>query len=70
MIAKNGISDLKVLSSDIEFDDKVSYPYSFTIVCGSNKSSQLNEEGPPGEGGFRLEVYSRDAKMKLEKLNY
>ena len=35
LITKAGISDLKVLSSEIEFDEKVSYPYTFTILCGS-----------------------------------
>lgn len=35
LITKAGISDLKLLSQEIEFDEKVSYPYSFTVVCGS-----------------------------------
>lgn len=64
LITKAGISDLKILSSEIEFDEKVSYPYSFTIICGSLKA------GPAGEGNFELKVYTRDAKMKLEKLNH
>lgn len=64
IITKAGISDLKVLSQEIDFDEKVVYPYSFTIVCGSKNA------GPTGEGNFELKVYSRDANMKLEKLNY
>jgi len=59
MISKAGISDLKVLSQEVEFDAKVSYPYSFTIVCGSK------DAGPAGEGGFEIKVYSRDPKMTL-----
>lgn len=38
MITRAGISNLKLLSSEIEFDEKVSYPYTFTILCGSNKA--------------------------------
>ena len=64
MITKAGITDLKILSAEIEFDEKVSYPYSFTIICGSHKA------GPDGEGNFELKVYTRDAKMQLEKLNH
>ena len=52
LITKAGVSDLRLLSSEIEFDNKVSYPYSFTIVCGSHKA------GPAGEGEFELKVYS------------
>lgn len=64
LITKAGISDLKVLSSEIEFDEKVSYPYTFTIVCGSRYA------GPQGEGHFELKVYTQDSRMKLEKLNH
>ena len=64
LITKAGISDLKVLSSEIDFDEKVNYPYSFTIICGSRYAGQQ------GEGEFEIKVYSRDPKMKLEKLNH
>ena len=64
LMMKAGISDLKVLSSAIEFDEKVSYPYTFTIVCGSRYAGQK------GEGDFEIKVYSRDQKMKLVKLNH
>ena len=64
LITKAGITDAKMLSAEVEFDEKVSYPYSFTIICGSRY------EGPKGEGTFELKVYSRDEKMTLEKLNY
>ena len=64
IMKKAGISDLKLLSSDVEFDENLSYPYSFTIVCGSKNA------GPQGEGEFELKVYSRDKNMKLEKLNH
>ena len=64
LITKAGISDLKTLSSEIEFDEKVSYPYTFTIICGSLKA------GPSGEGNFEFKVYTRDPKMKLDKLNH
>lgn len=64
IIMKAGISDLKTLSSEVDFDSKVDYPYSFTIVCGSQNA------GPEGEGDFELKVYTRDTTMKLEKLNY
>lgn len=58
------VSDLKVLSQEIEFDEKVTYPYTFTIVCGSRLA------GVKGEGDFELKVYTRDNRMKLESLNY
>jgi len=64
IMAKAGITDLKVLSQEIEFDTKVSYPYVFTIVCGSRFA------GVKGEGEFELKVYTRDERMRLEKLNY
>lgn len=64
LICKAGISNLKLLSSEVEFDEKVSYPYSFTIVCGSRAI------GPDGEGDFELKVFSRDSRMTLEKLNH
>lgn len=64
LMTKAGISDLKILSQEIEFDEKVSYPYSFTIVCGSRYA------GPKGEGGFELKVYGRDPNIKIEKLNH
>jgi len=64
IMAKAGITDLKVLSQEIEFDTKVSYPYVFTILCGSRFA------GVKGEGEFELKVYTRDERMRLEKLNY
>lgn len=64
IMCKAGISDLKMLSSAVEFDESLSYPYSFTVVCGSRKP------GSEGEGDFELTVYSRDPKIKIEKLNH
>ena len=64
LVTFSKVTNLKILSAEIEFDERVSYPYTFTIVCGSNKS------GSEGEGNFELKVYTRDPKMKLEKLNY
>ena len=63
-IAQAGISNLKLLSSEIEFDNKVSYPYTFTIMCGSKT------KGKGGEGEFEIRVYSRDPKMELTQLNH
>lgn len=64
LMKKAGISDLSVLSSEIEFDSKVSYPYSFTVVCGSRFA------GAKGEGEFELKVYARDPRVKIEPLNH
>lgn len=64
IIMKAGISDLKMLSAEVNFDSKVSYPYSFTIVCGSRKP------GAAGAGSFELKVFTQDSRMKLEKLNH
>lgn len=64
LMTKAGISDLKILSQEIEFDEKVSYPYSFTVVCGSRYP------GEKGEGEFELKVYARDPRIKIEKLNH
>lgn len=52
LMTKAGISDLKILSQEIDFDDSVSYPYSFTVVCGSRFV------GPKGEGEFELKCYA------------
>ena len=58
------VTDLKTISQEVEFDEKVNYPYSFTVICGSRRA------GREGEGEFELKVYARDPKFKIEKLNH
>ena len=50
-----GISNLKLLSSEIEFDSKDTY----TIICGSKN------KGLEGEGEFELKVFTTDHSMEL-----
>lgn len=64
MMMMHRVTDLKMISSELDFDEKVSYPYSFTITCGSKYP------GRKGEGDFELKVYTRDKRMQLEKLNH
>lgn len=35
LLNKPMLSNQKVISQEIEFDEKVSYPYTFTVVCGT-----------------------------------
>ena len=61
LVNKTALSDLKLLSSEIEFDSKVTYPAEYTIICGSK------DKGLDGEGEFELKVYTTDKKMELTR---
>jgi len=61
MLAKAGISNLKMLSAEVEFEEDGV----FTIVCGA-----AQKKGYKGVGKFEIKVFTRDPTMKLEKLNY
>ena len=61
MLTKAGISNLKMLSAEVDFEEDAVY----TIVCGAAK-----KRGYPGEGKFEVKVYTRDPDAKLERLNY
>ena len=52
VIAKAGISNLSTISAAVEFEEKLEYPYEFTILCGSKVA------GPEGEGSFELTVFA------------
>jgi len=51
--------NLMSVSNDFEFDNTVSYPYTFTLLVANT------EHGPAGEGTFELTVYSTDPKMTV-----
>jgi len=61
MLAKAGISNLKMLSAEVDFEEEISY----TIVCGAAK-----KKGKTGEGRFELKVYVRDPEATIERINY
>lgn len=62
IIAKAGLSNLLVVTGECDFPRSVDYPYSFTLMVGSQKS------GPQGEGKYDLSIYSSDPKMQVEVL--
>jgi len=62
IVGKSALTNLSVVSGEITFSRNYSYPYTFTIMCGSKVA------GSGGEGEFELTVYSRDKRMKLEKI--
>lgn len=62
MVGKSAIINLNVVTGEVEFTSKYTYPYTFTLMCGSKKN------GPEGEGGFDVTVYAQDKGLKVEKL--
>lgn len=62
IVGKSSLTNLSVVSGEITFSRNFSYPYTFTIMCGSKVAGQ------GGEGDFDLTVYARDPRMKLEQL--
>ena len=62
VMAKAGISNLSIISAAVEFDEKLSYPYEFTILCGSKVA------GPEGEGSFELTVFAQDDGIEIKKI--
>ena len=62
IVGKGGISNLAVINAMIEFDNTVSYPYNYSILCASAKA------GVEGEGTFTLTVFTQDKAMTLKEL--
>lgn len=62
IIAKAGLSNLNVVTGECDFPKSYDYPYSFTLMVGSQKP------GIAGEGKFDLSIYSTDSRMKVEVL--
>jgi hypothetical protein len=62
IVGKGGISNLAVINAMIEFDNTVSYPYNYSILCASAKA------GVEGEGTFTLTVFAQDKAMTLKEL--
>lgn len=61
-----GTTGPKVLANqriEVDFGGRDKYPYDFTAVI-----SNMNK-GPEGEGNFSLQVYSKDPKMGIRKIN-
>jgi hypothetical protein len=52
MVGKSALVNLNVVTSEVEFTSKYSYPYTFTLMCGSKKA------GPEGEGEFDVTVWA------------
>jgi len=63
VVANVKISNLVLISGEVEFPENIDYPYTFTVLCGSKQS------GPEGEGGFDLTIYAQDPKLKVVKIN-
>lgn len=59
IVAKTKIIDMKVLAQQVEFGRDLSYPYTFTLVCGA--------KGKGTEGSFDVKVYARDKKLTVVK---
>lgn len=49
-------------AAEVEFDAKLTFPYTFTCAVANEA------EGASGEGNFSLQVYSKDMGMKVKKL--
>lgn len=62
IVAKSNIINLNMVTAEVEFDSSFSYPYTFTLMCGSKK------KGPEGEGGFDVTVYAQDKGLVVKKL--
>lgn len=62
IVGKSALTNLSVVSGEVSFSQNFSYPYTFTIMCGSKVAGQ------GGEGDFDLTVYARDKRMKLEQI--
>lgn len=62
VIAKAGLSNLNVVTGECDFPRSLDYPYSFTLMVGSQRA------GPMGEGKYDLSIYTTDEKMKVEVL--
>ena len=50
-------------AAELNFPSNLSYPYTFSCVVANMK------HGEEGHGGFSLQVFSKDNKMNIEKLN-
>jgi len=48
---------------DVEFEQNLRYPYTFSAICANMK------HGAEGEGGFSLQVFSKDDNIEITKLN-
>ena len=43
----------------IKFDEHVTYPYTFTLLCASAVA------GPDGEGDYSVTIFTQDEKMEI-----
>lgn len=61
IVARSGNPiNLNIVSSQCVFDNKISYPYSFSLLVANTS------HGPEGEGEFDITVYSTDQKMEVK----
>jgi len=58
-----GPTPLVLQAMDVEFAQNLRYPYTFTAVAANMLG------GAEGEGGFSVQVYSKDQSMEITKMN-
>ena len=54
--------NLNMVSTECEFDKKITYPYTFSLLVANTG------HGKEGEGTFSVTVYSTDQRMTLKPL--
>ena len=63
IIARSGNPiNLALVSSEVTFDAKITYPYNFSLLVANSG------HGKEAEGSFELVVYSTDPRMTLRPL--
>jgi len=51
------------MACEVDFPTSLSYPYTFSMIVANMK------HGEEGEGNYSVQVFSKDAQMKVNKLN-
>jgi hypothetical protein len=54
---------LALQTVEVEFPGDLSYPYTFSILVAN-----MNH-GSEGEGDYSVQVFSKDQKMNIKKIN-
>lgn len=58
-----GVSRTAILADEILMPSKISYPYTFTMMVTNSK------KGEEGEGNFSIQIFAKDPKLAVKKLN-
>ena len=62
-VASHGPSPYAQLPEPVTLPKNLKYPYTFTCLVANM------EPGAAGEGGFSLQIYTKDPTMEVNKLN-